>query len=217
MSNVQAATSAPPAQRADHGFARDQAVTALIFGVAAFAWFGWGQAQPPAGWSVPLTVGSVASAVAAVLAGLMLFRLRSGGAAMADPFVRRRYFIIVGAEVLAIVLGVAGLGVSGYGAYLPAWILLIVGIHFLPLARLFGDAGLRVAGIAVIAVAVAAAIAGAASDVPPSAVAGGGGGLVLLVSAVVLLCQTYRASLTSPPPAAGTPGAPAAREGQRGG
>jgi hypothetical protein len=58
------------------------------------------------------------------------------------------------------VIGAVVLGVSGPGAYVAAWVLLIVGVHFLPLARLFANAGLRVAGVAVIAVAIAAAITG---------------------------------------------------------
>lgn len=201
MRNVPAATPGPPTPPDASGFEHDQAVTALIFGVAAFAWFGWGQAQPPAGWPVPLTVGSAAGAVAAVLAALLVFRLRGRPSAMQDPQVRRGYFMIVGAEVAAIVIGVVVLGVSGHGAYTAAWVLLIVGVHFLPLARLFANAGLRVAGVAVIAVAVAAAVTGAASGVQPSTVAGAGGGVVLLVSAVVLLRQAYRASRAPASPA----------------
>jgi hypothetical protein len=101
MRDVPAATPGTPTPREASGYGHDQAVTALIFGVAAFAWFGWGQAQPPAGWSVPLAIGSAACAVAAVLAGLLVYRLRSGPSAMQDPKVRRGYFMIVGAEVLA--------------------------------------------------------------------------------------------------------------------
>lgn len=37
---------------------RDQAACALVLGVASFAWFGWGQQGPPAGWPVFLGIGS---------------------------------------------------------------------------------------------------------------------------------------------------------------
>jgi hypothetical protein len=40
-------------------FAQDLAVTAAIFGVAAFVWFGWAQEAPPARWRLPLGLGSL--------------------------------------------------------------------------------------------------------------------------------------------------------------
>lgn len=37
---------------------RDRGMTALIEGFFGFMWFGWGQADPPAGWRVVLAVGA---------------------------------------------------------------------------------------------------------------------------------------------------------------
>ena len=82
-----------------------------------------------------------------------------------------------------------GLGLAGRPAYTAPWILLVVGVHFLPLGRLFGSVDLLWSGLVLCAVAIAAAVTGAVSAVAPSAVTGGFGGLVLVVAAVASLCR----------------------------
>ncbi len=162
-------------------------MTALILGVAAMAWFGWGNAQPPAGWLPVLAAGSVLGLAAAVAGGWQARRLRSTGSAMADRRVRRGYGITVGVEVAVIAAGVAALESSGRAAYLPAWILLVVGVHFIPLGRLFSIGALIWTSLALIPVAGAAAVTGAVTGVAPSTVAGVGGGLVCLGCAAACL------------------------------
>jgi hypothetical protein len=161
----------------------DLAITALVLSVAAVAWFGWGHAQPPAAWSPALTAGSVAAILATVTAGLARRKLRGAIPSMQDPAVHRAYWRIVAAEAAACLLGAAVLAATGQAAYIAAWILLVVGIHFLPLSRLFGIAELYPAGWGLAAVAVAAAITGTVTAVRPSAVAGAGGGLACVIAA----------------------------------
>ena len=209
------AATAPPATAA---YPRDLATTALILGVAGFVWFGWAQAGPPAGWSIPLGIGSAAGLAVALAGGVLSWRLRSGAAAMHDPRLRSGYWRVVAFEVIAIVLGVIALEAAGQTAYLPAWILLIVGVHFIPLARMFGTRGLRLAGMALIGVAAGAAAAGAASDIPPSAVAGAGGGLVCVACAASCMRPAYqRAFQRAAGPVAACPegGSPASSGGLR--
>jgi hypothetical protein len=165
----------------------DLAVTALILGVAATMWFGWGQAQPPAGWGIPLAIGTFTAVAVAVLAGSVVVRFRRGATAMRDQRVHRGYWITVGAEVAAIATGVAALALAGRPAFTAPWILLVVGVHFLPLGRLFGAVDLLWSGLALSAVAIAGAVTGAVSAVAPSAVTGGFGGLVLVATAVTIL------------------------------
>lgn len=172
----------------------DLAIAALVLSVAAMAWFGWGQAEPPSGWSPVLTVGSIVSIAVAMLAGVTTCRRRGGAASMQDPAVRHAYWWIVGTEIAACLLGVAVLGVAGEMRFLPAWILLVVGVHFLPLGRVFQIAELYPAGIAVSVVAVAAAITGMAASVAPSTVAGAGGGLICLVAALFCLRRARTAT-----------------------
>ncbi len=184
-------------------YPRDLATTAVILGVAGFVWFGWAQAGSPVGWPIPLYVGSAAGLAVALAGGVLAWRLRSGAAAMYNPRTRAGYRRVVAVEVIAIVLGVIALDVTGQPAHLPAWILLIVGIHFIPLARLFLTPGLRLAGVLLIAVAVAAAAAGATGDIQPSAIAGAGGGLVCVACAASCL---FRARQRAVGPVAGRAG-----------
>jgi hypothetical protein len=162
-------------------------VTALILGIAAMMWFGWGQARPPAGWGAPLTVGTFAAIAVAGGAGSIAARFRHGATVMADQRVRREYWITVGTEVAACGLGAAGLGLGGSAPYIAPWILLVVGVHFVPLGRLFGSSDLVWTGLALSAVAVAGAVTGAVSDVVPSAVTGAFGGLVCVAYAGICL------------------------------
>jgi hypothetical protein len=177
-------TATPTSAR---GTPRDLAVTALILGIAAVLWFGWGQAQPPSGWALPLNIGTFAAIAVAVGAGSVVARFHRGATAMADQRVRRGYGITVGVEVLACGLGAAGLGLAGRPAYIAPWILLVVGVHFVPLGRLFASVDLVWAGFALSAVAIAGAVAGVVSAVPPSAVTGAFGGLVCIACAAVCL------------------------------
>ncbi len=182
-------TTAP--ERTD-GRPRDLAVTAVILGIAGAAWFGWGQAEPPAGWGLPLSIGMFAAVAVAIAAGITMSRLRHGATAMEHRRVRRAYGITVGVEFAAIGLGAAGLALAGRPAYTAPWILLVVGVHFVPLGRLFGSADLLWAALLLSAVAIAGAVTGAVSAVAPSAVTGAFGGLVLAGAAAASLGRALR-------------------------
>lgn len=188
----QAATSATSARPAATSTARDLAVTAMILGVAGFMWFGWGQAAPAAGWTIPLAIGSAFGAVVAAAGGVLAWRLRSGASAMDHPRIRRGWFRAVALEVVLIVAGALVLAASGHPAYLPAWTLFAVGVHFFPLARLLKTLGLNLAGVLLVAVAAVAAALGLAGEVPPSTVAGAGGGLICVTWAVSYLRRASR-------------------------
>jgi hypothetical protein len=169
------------------GTPSDLSVTALILAIAGALWFGWGQAEPPAGWGLPMVIGMFAAIAVAIVAAVAVRRFRHGATAMADQRVRRWYGITVGAEVAAIAIGAVGLGLAGRPAYTAPWILLVVGVHFVPLGRLFGIADLVWSGLVLSAVAIAAAVTGALSAVAPSAITGAFGGLVLLAAAATSL------------------------------
>lgn len=180
---------------------RDLAANAAILGFAAAAWFAWAQQGPPAGWPGFLTAGSVLGLLAAVVgaAAVRLSRGPGGGppSAMMDPANRRRYNVTVGAEVIACLLGALALGRAGAAAYVPAWILLVVGVHFLPLARVFRIHSLVPLAVVCVLVAVAAVLLGRAGGVLPSTVAGAGAGLAMLVESVASLLAWRRARVPS--------------------
>lgn len=171
--------------------ARDRAVSGVIFGIAASAWFGWAQASPPTGWPVPLAVGSIASLVIVVGGVLLALRHRHGPSAMADPRVRRGYNVTVAVEVVACVAGAIVLGRIGHPAYISAWILFVVGVHFLPLGRLFARRDLLLSGTVLAVVSVAAVAAGTTGVAAPTTVAGVGAGVILAACAVLDVRRAY--------------------------
>lgn len=56
---------------------------------------------------------------------------------MRDPATAKRYGRTVGIEFAAILIGAAALIVLNNPGYVAAWVLFVVGVHFVPLARLF--------------------------------------------------------------------------------
>lgn len=172
--------------------ARDLAVNAAILGVAAMAWFGWAQEAPPAGWSIPLGIGSAVGVLIAVLAGVSAWRSRHSGSAMADASGRRTYYWAVGVEAAAIVVGAVVLTSTGQSAYISPWVLFVVGVHFLPLSRLFAIRSLVPAGVLLVVASAAAVIAALVATVAPSAVAGAAGGVILAGFAIWSLLAARR-------------------------
>lgn len=149
-------------------------------------WFGWAQTEPP-GWLVPILIaGSVLGVLIAIGGIVLAIRSPSGSSPMADDRVRRRYNVIVGIEFGLIFVGAAILGQVAED-FISAWIALVVGVHFVPLARAFGERLLELAGWAITAVAVVAGVVAATTDHNSSTVAGTGAGLLLLVTAVLTL------------------------------
>ncbi|GLY64718.1 hypothetical protein [Amycolatopsis taiwanensis] len=172
--------------------ARDLSVNAAVLGVAATVWFGWAQEAPPAGWSLPLGIGSGTGVLIAVLAGVSAWRSWRSGSAMADASGRRTYNWAVGAEVVAIAVGVVALALIGQSAYLAPWILFVVGTHFVPLGDLFVIRSLKLAGVLLAVVSAVAVVVGLMWTVTPSAVAGGAGGVVLVAFAIWALLKVWR-------------------------
>ena len=72
------------------------------------------------------------------------------------------------------------LAAVGHPDYDAAWTLFVVGVIFVPLARIFHAGALASVGVVVAVVAVAAAYLGLASYLAPSAAAGAGAGLVFI-------------------------------------
>lgn len=173
-----AGTSSPTPRLWDRG----EVIGAAVLALAGIAWFGWGQADPPSAWVPYLATGSVVSALllVALVVVLLLRRLTTTGSPMADRRVRRGYWVTVMVEIVLIVGGNLLLTAIGHPAYDAAWTLFVVGVHFVPLARIFHSRGLALTGVVAAVVAVAAACLGFAGDLAPSAAAGAGGGVVFL-------------------------------------
>ena len=171
---------------------RGELISAIVLAAAGIAWFGWAQADPPPSWVPWLAVGSGVSLVLLIALVVLLARHRTNaGSAMADSRVRRAYWMAVGVEVAAILGGNLTLAGVGHPEYDAAWTLFVVGVHFVPLGRIFHAGGLVTLGAIVAIVALASACVGLVSDLAPSATAGAGGGIAFVLYAGWVLTRGH--------------------------
>lgn len=127
--------------RQSDGMGRDElrgrATGVIVGAVMGLAWTGSVAA-------IPVLVAGVAI-VAVLVTGAL--RLRRAAAAAAVPAatpsgagpdnMRRRFLIVTAGEGAAIAAAINVLGRSGRSQWIPAVICAVVGLHFIPLARLF--------------------------------------------------------------------------------
>lgn len=165
----------------DATLTRDLLMTAAIFGLFAFVWFGWAQEAPPEGARLPLGIGAGIGGLQAIVFGILSARNWDAPTALdtSGPGFRT-YIIIVIVEVVVAAAGGIALGFSKWRRFVPAWILLVVGVHFFALAPVMDMPALNVLACLLVA-AVAAVMATARSDYRPSFVAGALAGSILLV------------------------------------
>jgi hypothetical protein len=161
-------------------YTRDGAMSALILGFFASSWFGWAQEKPPPGWRSPLIVGTVLSLIVAAVGAVCAWRNWSSGSALSEPGAMRQYGIIVGVEFGAAAAGAAVISLCGRGEYIAAWVCLVVGVHFWPMAPVLKSPSLVALGVLLAVVAVAAVVVSRRTGVVPSAVTGAGAGAALL-------------------------------------
>lgn len=173
-----------PGDRMDPAENRGGSMIALTLGLFAAAWFNWAQEGPPAHWSIPLTVGLVASLVVAMLGGILGWRARKGPSAMRDPAAGRRFGIVVAIMSAFIGLGVIALGTTGHATYIAPWVSFVVGVHFWALAPVLQYRALVPLAVVVVLISVSAAIVGWSTATLPSAITGAGTGVALLVGAI---------------------------------
>lgn len=141
-------------------FTRDLIFTAALFGVVTFVWTGWAQERPPStAWRVLLAVVGLAGAA---LAGLSIPRLiRSWGDSTAVSVGSTAwivYLVICAVEVVALVLGAIILTRRGRSELIAPFTLLVVGVHFFPLAFVFAQPIMFVTAVLITAAAIAAAV-----------------------------------------------------------
>ena len=167
-------------------FVRDAAATAAVFGFFASGWLGWAQDDPPPGWRRILATGSVLSLLTAVAGGILTWRNWSEGSAI-DAETGPVFGAIVGIEVALAGLGALVLARRGQGDLTAAWVALVVGVHFFPLAPLLEYPLLYVVAALVTVAAVVSVPVARARGIAVSAVTGITVGTVLLGAALVSL------------------------------
>jgi len=126
---------------------------------------------------------------------LLAWRHWSDGSVFDSPDTGPDFGIVVGIE-----FGLAGLGAGllaireRHRELIPAWIALVVGVHFVPVAELIEFPLVHVTGALVTLVALAAVPVARRRALRVSAVTGVGTGTVLLGSALVCLGTAFLGS-----------------------
>jgi hypothetical protein len=100
---------------------------------------------------------------------------------------QRRYGLWIGFEVVLIVAAILVLRALDLGEFLPGTIAVIVGAHFIPLAKAFDEPAYRWTGYAMIAAGAAGVAAGAGGVVLAGAVAGFGSAAALWATGAMVL------------------------------
>lgn len=167
---------------------RDLFMVAAIFGVFGFAWAGWAQEDPPLRLRPLLGLLAGASLLVGLAGGVLSWLNWDEPSSFSGPEDGIRFGVVVGIEVVLCLAGSAVLALRGHGGLIPAWVSLVVGVHFLPLVLLFDNLTLLVPTIAMV---VSAALAWRAYRRPqgmtPSAVTGLVNAPVLLLTASIHL------------------------------
>jgi hypothetical protein len=120
---------------------RGNATGVTILAFFAVAWLGWGTGDHlPAAVQVPMMVGAVA--LSAVLAVVAWRRWRNTTVSAPEPSwgpdTGRRFGLIVGVEWVGVSAAAFAVSVTGHPDAIAAVVCAGVGLHFIPLARLFG-------------------------------------------------------------------------------
>ena len=168
---------------------RTRGATTTVEGLFAVLWFSWGSAQAPHWLRVGVWVGTAASILAIIAGAVLRVTGQDEHSEMSVPSIRRRYNRIVAAEFGVLALGAAILAAAGLSAWIAVWVCAGVGVHMLPLARVFHDLLLVPLGTAILVVAGAALVTGLATSLRPSTVTGPATGLCLLVAALATLTR----------------------------
>lgn len=163
---------------------RDGAMTAAVLGFFAAAWFGWAQENPRPGWQAPLTAGSVGGLLVAAVAGTVAGLNWDSGSVLDAGGALGDYLVIVAVEFGIAGAGVALLALLRRARYMSAWVCLVVGVHFFPMAPVLANPALYVLAALLTAAAVAAPFAAERTRVPVSLATGVPAGAVLLAFAL---------------------------------
>jgi len=175
---------------------RGRAIGVTVLSFFALAWLGWGTGgHLPNGPQVGLMVVAAAGSIAVSAYAWSLFRRsrpvpvdRAGGVD-----VGRSFGLIVAAEWIGLGVVAGVLGGTGHPNVIPAVIAAGVGIHFVPLARLFHVREYYATAALLCLIAIATLILAPATSTPPlwTLLPGLGSSVVLYATCAVLLRQSH--------------------------
>jgi hypothetical protein len=141
-------------------FPRDLLMTGAIFGVAAFVWAGWAQERPPKHWIwrvilAVLGLGGAALAGISIPAAIKNWSEPTAMSPGSPAFIV--YVAVFWLEVAAMIALSIWASRRKRQDLIPVFVLAVVGVHFIPLAWVFGQPIYAVAGavLAVLALLIA--------------------------------------------------------------
>lgn len=161
-------------------------MAAAILGFFASSWFGWSMEDPSVSKRRWLVAAAVISLLVAAGGGFLAWRNWNEGTVF-DEGTSRLFGIVVGLEVLLSGLGAWFLSSRKKSELIPAWIALVVGVHFFPLGALLRYPMLYVLAAAMTIAAIGGVLYARSRSLPISAVTGVGAGSLLLGGAVFSL------------------------------
>ncbi len=180
-----------------------RAIGLLVFAVAAPAWTAWGAGAVLSARGTWLAVGAAALVGGRLVVGAVTLLRRgrglpSGMETGADRAgaarARRVYGWVNAAQLVAIVVGSRSLAVAGYPQFIAALVCFCLGVHFLPLARVFRLPAYARMGWLQVGAATAGVVAAIGAGRPwlATVVPALGAAATLLGTGLVLLRATLR-------------------------
>lgn len=178
-----------------HAAGKDAAANVMVMGFASTAWFGWAHQAGISALQVPLALGMGFGIVLGVVGFIARGRLNTLAArgVIASRSVHevrtrasnRTYFAALGFELVFAFGGAVALGRFEHPEYIIAWVMLIMGLHFIPLAKLYRIPELVGAGLLCVVFSLAGALSSISGGPHPAAIAGTGAGVVLLTTGIM--------------------------------
>ncbi|SDX04940.1 hypothetical protein [Paenibacillus sp. CF384] len=170
-------------------YIRDYAMYASVFGMFSFAWFGWAQENPRAGWRIYLGIASGIALIVCLTGVYLSVRNWDAPSALNEVSAFRNYLISFYGEFVLAGVGAYVLIRSKRKAYVAPWIAFIVGIHFISLKNVFDDPSLWLLAALMVIVSIVAVIVAPRLQVANSAITGIGAGTVLFAFALLGLIR----------------------------
>ncbi|MFV0435251.1 MAG: DUF6609 family protein [Leucobacter sp.] len=136
----------------DFTYARDLAFTGAIFGLVAFVWAGWAHERPPKGaiWRILLVIIQLAGAgIVGLGVPTIIKNWNTPTAMVAGNPALLGQMIWTWVEVVAIVVIVVILVRKKRTELIAPCVLIAVGVHFFPLAFVFGQPIIFLVGVLV--------------------------------------------------------------------
>ncbi|TQS41247.1 hypothetical protein [Cryptosporangium phraense] len=163
-------------------------LAAVIAGFFGAVWFGWARDGLAERYEWALILVIAPSFLVVGWGAVRAWGPPPAGGEPADPTFRHRSPILVGVEF--VVAAAAAWFTGPASDVVLAVTTIVIGLHFVPLARLLGQALLGWAGAAIVVVGLVAWATAAVADDSSDPVAGLGTGAVLLAAALLTLRRT---------------------------